>query len=206
MKRMILTTAVLAPVLLTAAGAPMARLTPIVPATPAALAPAVAVATADDPPPGDLTQRKVSIPPPDWGPAYNGIVVAVAKDSITIVRYGDEHPRRLIACEELAAGGFKRVGADSYTYRLADVQEGDNINIQCRWVHGVEICDAICIRRRPGGRVPPAPGEDPTVMLPWHELTNAYQDREEKGIPLPWGQSEIAPAPRPAMPLIPPAK
>jgi len=51
----------------------------------------------------------------------------------------------------------------------------------------------VCIYRRPGGRVPPAPDESPDQAYRWHERMNADQDLEEKGIPLP---SKYAPVKR----------
>lgn len=47
------------------------------------------------------------------------------------------------------------------------------------------VCWAICIERRPGGRVPEAPGQEPDDNNKHHECMNAHQDWEERGIPLP---------------------
>ncbi len=71
------------------------------------------------------------------------------------------------------------------TYRLADVKIGDRVDIACLELNGELQCETICIHRRPGGRVPPCPGERPDTNLKWHERANAYQEFEEKGIPLP---------------------
>ncbi|MBX9627029.1 MAG: hypothetical protein K2X82_24720 [Gemmataceae bacterium] len=71
------------------------------------------------------------------------------------------------------------------SYRPADVRVGDEVTL---WLdpNGPDgEFRGIQIERRPGGRVPPAPGEDPDTRNPWHDYANAWQDWEERGIPLP---------------------
>jgi hypothetical protein len=71
-------------------------------------------------------------------------------------------------------------------YRVKDVKVGDVVAVTFDRINQVEACNSISIRRRPGGRVPPSPVEDPDDIYHHHERMNAYQDLEEKGIPLPF--------------------
>ena len=77
--------------------------------------------------------------------------------------------------------------AISDTYRLSDLKLGDEVSIRYQRVGKVAVCQTIQIKSRPGGRVPPAPGEGkvPEHFGPYHEYANALQDLQEKGIPLP---------------------
>ncbi len=146
-------------------------------------------------------------------------------------------PKRFAVSEDLAAGripkdpratnppGPEYLGLEPFMYRLTDVKVGDWVCIFYSRVDGVDICDHICIRKRPGGRVPPLPeGVVRLAHIPYHELMNAYWDLEDKGIPYPekfghmrrWPVAPlpheapvrlIAPPPREVtVPPIPPAK
>jgi len=91
----------------------------------------------------------------------------------------------------------------SQMYRLSDVKIGDWLIITYSRVDGIDTCDHICIRKRPGGRVPPLPDgvERPDIDIRYHEWMNAYWDLEDKGIPYPkkFGPMRrwpIAPMPR----------
>lgn len=135
----------------------------------------------------------------------------------------------------LAAGGYPAPGrtpstllggasvSESETYRVSDLQMGDLVRVHRYRRDGVDVLDAIMIERRPGGRIPPAPGQSPTVTVPYHELKDAYWDLEEKGIAYPahFGymrrfppapmprEVDRFPAPEPRevpLPVIPPAK
>jgi hypothetical protein len=73
----------------------------------------------------------------------------------------------------------------------ADLRMGDVINI---WVShedpSVEYCVIIAIHRRPGGRVPPAIGDERLQRLGvpevrWDNRMNAEQAWEERGVPIP---------------------
>jgi hypothetical protein len=44
-------------------------------------------------------------------------------------------------------------------YRLQDVKTGDWVGVTYARINGVDICDHICISRRPDGLVPPLPKE-----------------------------------------------
>jgi hypothetical protein len=146
--------------------------------------------------------------------------VTAASGEVTTFRRIDQPLRRFEVCEELAAGGhlsvLDRRDVDySDSYRLADVRVGDIVVIQPRRENGTTICKTICIMRRPGGRIPPAPVESSDPRRKHHEMRQAEQDLEEKGIPIPdrflppWEldarRAKIAPMPREVIPRIPPA-
>jgi hypothetical protein len=117
------------------------------------------------------------------GDLFRGSVTEVARDSITLkLQKGQTQRFPVGSC--LASGGFF---PDQYpgSYRLCDLAVGDKVDICCLKLNGVLRCETICIHRRPGGRVPPCPGEEANHPRPWHEGCNAEQDFEEKGIPLP---------------------
>ncbi len=151
-----------------------------------------------------------------------GKVLEVTKNSITIQPELGGQPRRFTACALLASGDCRRVGVPCDMYKLSDVQLGDKVDLEYSLIDGVAICDAIAILRRPGGRVPPG-HYPPNLVDPPHERAQAYQDLEEKGIPLPAKydptfhlretqeimlrlQGRVAPMPREVKPRIPPAK
>jgi len=153
---------------------------------------------------------------------YYGTVTALSKNSITIqlTTTLGEKPKTFIVSETLAAGKVpkvRRVPAGQfqanpmmywYMYRLTDVNVGDLVAIIYSRIDGVDICDHICINRRPGGLVPPLqkeaedlgdfrevwkmehPGKPVPLwfakvapVIPYHERMNAY-----------W--AKIAPMPR----------
>jgi hypothetical protein len=68
-------------------------------------------------------------------------------------------------------------------HKISDVQPGDLVLIECRRVQGIDYCTELEIHRRPGGRVPPAWGDD---KLPEEKRIdswrNAAQYREEKAV------------------------
>ena len=149
------------------------------------------------------------------------LTITSASGAVTIFRRIDQPIRLFEAGEELAARETPAIAADiqfvpaSDTYRLTDVRVGDLVMIKCRLDGGVNICDTICILRRPGGRIPPAPGERAGSQIKHHERAQAFQDLEEKGIPIPdrilpsWElaarRAKNAPMPREVIPRIPPA-
>jgi hypothetical protein len=171
--------------------------------------------------------------------AYGGTVTEITKNSITIqwIATKGEKPKTFAVSETLAAGKIPmeprlRPGQTSGNtvrpwcmYRLTDVKVGDTVDILYAHLSGADICDHICIKKRPGGRVPPLPeeaeklrnrveiwkAENPGEALPpWlrdykhircDEWFNAYWDLEDKGIPYPekFGADRrwpIAPMPR----------
>lgn len=72
-----------------------------------------------------------------------------------------------------------------FGHRLADVRVGDVVRVEYHHRNGLDTCQAIDICRRPGGKIPPVPGESPHAPFRVHERLQAYQDWEEKGIPIP---------------------
>jgi hypothetical protein len=177
------------------------------------------------------------------GVPYGGFVTEVGKESITIQRATrgwvvsrDVKPKKFPVSETLAAGKVpveprlrtgvrgKYLVLPSDMYRLQDVKVGDGVSIMYARLGGVDICDHICIGKRPGGRIPPLPEEAEAIrkaqrladydFLPkaelktieaayirYDEFWNAYWDLEDKGIPYPekFGKNRrfpIAPMPR----------
>lgn len=130
----------------------------------------VPLAAASDP------QRPQPIPYELWEPKegsvynyYCGTVSEVTKDSITIqwtATLGVK-PKTFGASETLVAGKIPMVprlqpGArhaykvePEYMYRLKDVEAGDLVAIFYARVNSVDICDHVCIVRRPDGLIPP---------------------------------------------------
>lgn len=86
--------------------------------------------------------------------------------------------------------------SENYRYRVNDIQVGDTIEMfYCR-VDGVDVCDSFSIIRRPGGKVPPSPGDENLRAVVnrteltlntsrHHERCQAYQEWELNGTPLP---------------------
>ena len=129
------------------------------------------------------------------------VVVNLTKTSITL-KSGSDKPRQFKLCEALARGKISeprpingrvtyRLFAP-YMYRVSDLKLGDWVAIKYSRVDGEDVCDHICIEKRPGGLVPPLPeGAEiipATGQLPsfrYHEWQNAYWDFEDRGIPYP---------------------
>jgi hypothetical protein len=144
----------------------------------------------------------------EWSGGMTGTVAAIDRRSITLnVTHGQGLSRagsppiqgrmRFALSPDLAAGyrpgdspeappGRSWAVAPNYhdRYRATDVRVGDRVSITCFVVDGVYTCYAICIERRPGGRVPPTDDAGWGRGVPrYHDYMNAYQDQEEKGIP-----------------------
>lgn len=141
--------------------------------------------------------------------ATGGFVRAVGKDHLTLYRPAGtllrctfdpltgqqtgvaetrhaEWPAKTFALgEDLAKGQYMRIATASNTYRAADVRVGDWVTIQYDRVNGIDTCTQISIHRRPGGAVPPAPGEKPWEFKKYHEQANADQNWEEKRLAYP---------------------
>lgn len=173
---------------------------------------------------------------PNSANSHSGSVTAVERRSITIatsskiifrIHHQNEDPipymvprielprlpRRFVVIEPLALGGvaYHRLGYPD-GYRLSDVRVGDLIFFDSYSVNGQEMCRSIEIIRRPGGKVPPVPGDRAQSPYSHHEKMQAYQDNEEFGTPIPelylpvWLQKPTAPEPRVYIKPIPPAK
>lgn len=171
-------------------------------------------ASGEKPPPPPI-ERQVNAP-------YGGAVTAITKDSITIqwLNSPGEKPRTFALTETLAAGEIPKKNpflpnqfVDPIDmYRLTDVKVGDLVVVGYARFNGTDICHNICIRKRPGGRIPPLPEEAEKLRwpeskfsaarlarmtpelreflrgsrpIPYHEYWNAYWDLEDKGIPFP---------------------
>jgi len=123
---------------------------------------------------------------------YQGEVLAVdGQRSITIRGTGTGLPNEVIVIRTFHAGTALASGKQEYKersnsdYRLTEVRTGDRVYIVIhREEHG-DFCVAVRIERRPGGTVHPSPWQDPESKIKHHELMNAWQAFEEKGIPVP---------------------
>lgn len=151
--------------------------------------------------------------PQTWnfaGRGTGGFVRSVGKDDITLFRpemsvqrfrhdpltgllleahkpqYHAEWPdKKFLLVEELADGNYIQGASAERTYRITDVNVGDWVEIDYCRRNGVDICKTISIHRRPGGRVPPAPGEKADEFRKYHEQANADQEWEEKRVAYP---------------------
>lgn len=131
------------------------------------------VAAQPQPIPGDYRNRTVT-----------GSVVAVKPESLTI-RDADGKEFAFIPSPTLADGGSLTRNS-RYSYRWNDVRAGDKLDLITSRRAGVLTCDEICIMRRPGGLVPPVPGENPDSPTAWHANANAAQAKEEgREVPKP---------------------
>ena len=93
--------------------------------------------------------------------------------------------KKFLLVEELAKGNYIKGTPPGDTYRITDVRVGDWVGIEFCRRNGIDICKTITIERRPHGRVPPAPGENPDAFRKHHERANADQDWEKKRIAYP---------------------
>jgi len=152
---------------------------------------------------------------------WETLTLTDASNAITTFRRVDQPLWRLEASGGLAAREISpcidgRMVPSSETYRLSDVRVGDIVSLTVNRENRTNICDTVCIMRRPGGRVPPAPGEPADEPRKFHEGMQALQDQEEKGtvIPrkpgegLPEAKGATPPPPKKsnAPPMIPPAR
>jgi hypothetical protein len=111
-------------------------------------------------------------------------VVEVTVDSILVREDRPGRLRRFVVSATLAAGDYPRSPILSQRYKLSDVNVGDIVNIDYNRINGMDICWAVGVRRRPGGRIPHGHYPPDSLYLP-HEQAQALQDFEEHGIPLP---------------------
>ena len=115
------------------------------------------------------------------GRSLEATVVDITKSSLTL-RYNPDVQVCINLSEKLAKGGFSTDGPN-HMYKASDVRAGDKILVYTARYDGVEEIQSISILRRPGGRVPPSHENPPDYKH--HERMNAFQDLEERGIPLP---------------------
>ncbi|MBX9580863.1 MAG: hypothetical protein K2X87_11195 [Gemmataceae bacterium] len=113
------------------------------------------------------------------------LAVTLANGDMAVFRREDMPAVRFTASPGLLDG--TRAFSAAHSYRPADVRVGDEVNLVFvpEPAGNEEVFWGMQIERRPGGRVPPAPADRPGDRDPWHERANAYQDWEERGIPLP---------------------
>lgn len=131
--------------------------------------------------------EKVELPPGDDTRGIWAVVLATGQNWID-VRDPDtgEHNRYPVLGEPLQQPppnlqGMKR------SHRLWDVRPGDKVRLELVTRAKVERCEEVVIHRRPGGVVPPRPGEVSDI-LPKGSFThraNAEQDHETHGTQLP---------------------
>ena len=93
-------------------------------------------------------------------------------------------PKRITAAGTTASGNPTGDGK-RFTYLLKDLKKGDKIQLIANIEKDrSEWCGEVRILRRPGGKIPPKPG-DGDSPLAWHLYKQAEQDWEEKGVPIP---------------------
>jgi hypothetical protein len=96
-----------------------------------------------------------------------------------------EKPKRISATGTRPSGDPKAPGRAD-TYRVCDVKVGDVVSLDTAITFdGEERLTRISILRRPKGKIPPEPGELFPDRLGVHLQNQAYQDWEEKGVPIP---------------------
>jgi hypothetical protein len=157
----------------------------------------------------------VSAVGPDW------VELAAGWEGGTVFdenRLDKVNSRRISAAGTLPAGDPKGPGWSSWTptHLLTELKVGDRVHVRVgAFRDGREWALEVHIIRRSGGKIPPMHGEAfPEFREPTRHLEyQAYQDWEEKGIPIPWkyrlhpeGRAPwtnppyppVAPLPRPA--------
>jgi hypothetical protein len=159
------------------------------------------------------------------GGGYLGVVTAVGRDWIELApgwkaRVLDRESADKANPKRLSAAGTKLGGDPNGPegwlgdgHLLTDVQVGDRVMVYVGVLKdGAEWALELHIERRPGGKIPPMPPNQFGHRLPLPEEYQAYQDWEEKGVPIPkkyldphgrapWTNPPyppVAPLPRPA--------
>jgi|SRR6185437_1044427 len=129
----------------------------------------------------------------DW---CEGSVKELTKTSITIepipFSSGGTGLRTYELSPRLASGDYPRDYIHAM-FKAADVKLGDRVDITYHRKMGRETCDIILIKRRPGGKVPKSRYTGDWGKHVPHEMFQAFQDWEEKGIPIP--QKYLGPTP-----------
>jgi hypothetical protein len=140
---------------------------------------------------------------------YEGQVVEITGNTLIMVTMyaelnggpiikfsNNDQPLRFRLSNELAAGnpptnvpGVRRPIDSRFRYLASDVKISDILEVVAFEKKSELYCYEICIRRRPGGFVPMAPGENYNMRAPFHTRMNVYQAFEELGTPIPdkWG-------------------
>ena len=118
------------------------------------------------------------------GIPYSGTVVRKTEREILVQKRG-QAPRAFLLSEDLASASVPKDATGGERYSLKDVLIGDLVVVNYSTFPQGNVCETICIHRRPGGRVPPADDDGGYGAYRWHELANARQDLEDKGTPTP---------------------
>lgn len=133
----------------------------------------------------------------------DAVRVLAADGNITSLMRVKSPSVKFHASAALAAGGYSCDKGEAFSYRLWDVQVGDEVEVEGHSYDGAWRCVAIKILARPGGRVPPSELADKSTLPAWHprwhETANAFQDWRERGIPLP--KDSLPDRPRRPLPL-----
>jgi hypothetical protein len=131
------------------------------------------------------------------GGVFCGTVIDLTPETLTVKGDGVGKGKIIQGEYRFAASDYIRTGIGeplhALAYRLIDLQRGDRVFVKYDRVRGLDTCTTLAIQRRPGGRVPPNPGEPVNRRNRYHDFANAKQDFEEKGIPIP--QRFIVPNP-----------
>jgi hypothetical protein len=115
---------------------------------------------------------------------YSGMVVSKTLKTIIVQKRG-EAAREFLLSDDLAAGGIPKDATGGDRYAFADVLIGDLVVIRYGTFPQGNVCRAVSIHRRPGGRVPAADDDSAHAKHRWHDIANAKQELEEKHLPLP---------------------
>jgi hypothetical protein len=121
-----------------------------------------------------------------------GTVTAITSMSLTVQFKNGNDTLLLHPSPAVLGTGPPTCPDETTTYQLSDVRVGDLVTVAYLPRNGRLVCLMITIYRRPGGKVPPLKADlaDPVTGRPandspWHEKMQAYQDWEEKRIPIP---------------------
>ncbi len=111
---------------------------------------------------------------------------------IEYIGTGDDKLCKIRLSGDLAKGirpiprATDNVGRDEgFLYKIGELERGDIVRVKIDLVKGSEICDCIRIERRPGGIIPQSTLYPRARFTPHNVRFQAYQDYEEKGVPLP---------------------
>jgi hypothetical protein len=148
-------------------------------------------------PPNELLQPKPKRIQHKYG-GYSGIVGTVGSDWVElrtgwegVIEEGkkptwDNTKTKRLTASGTRPGGDPNGDGKRMTYRLSDLKVGDVVDIETGVSRdGEEWTTEIKIVRRPGGKIPPVPGEGFPGLENTHLRYQAEQDWEEKGIPIP---------------------
>jgi len=113
------------------------------------------------------------------GEVYNGKVLVLTKDTITVQTPG-RVPRTFAVAPTLCSDRIPLDPQLSLLHRLRDVRRGDLVGVRLARGRDGYVCIALGIYRRPGGKIPPAEDDHLPENCRSHIRCNADQAREEK--------------------------